>query len=449
VRRAAPTPFWAEPLLRVLRELSAPPPTPRVLAAMRDVEWDSEALIAWLQLVAVAAFFVALATTLPAFNVGRNIGPVPAALALYGLVVCCRLRLIYKRALGPALRRVFDFGDVAILMTLIWAFTLQYDASPALYLKGPTLFYAFGLIALRALRFEALDVALTGLFVAAGWIILVLIAARSAPVAQDYPQYMTSLSIFWGAEAEKIFAILGVAGILTLRVARGRALLARLTAEEAAAREFSRLVGPEAARRARGAEVLRAGDGDLRPTGVLFLDLRGFSAFSARMSGSQVIAFLNEYQQQFVPLIAAHGGVVDKFLGDGILATFCDPENGCEAAAVIASVPPLLAAWDVWAKSRGDRGLATPPLAAAITHGDVVHGLIGHGERLEFTVIGEAVNLAAKLEKHAKVEKARAIATLHAFALAKEQGLPTEPARIVYGAEVEGAVATLDLAILA
>lgn len=440
---------WAEPLRRVVSELKSPSPSPRVLAGMREAEWVSEALIAWLQLAAVALFFATLALTAFAYNTGANVGPAPAALALYGAVALLRLNLIYQHKLGPVLRRLFDLSDVAILMTLIWSFTLQYNAPAALYLKGPTLLYAFGLIALRALRFEAFDVALTGAYVVVGWVILVLIAARTAPVAHDYPEYMTSLSIFWGAEAEKLFAIAGVAAILTLRVARGRALLFRLTAEETAAREISRLVAPEAAARARGDDALVAGSGELRPTAVLFLDLRGFSRFSAGLSAIEVIAFLNDYQSRFVPIITASGGVVDKFLGDGILATFCDINGRREAAAAFAAVPDLLAAWKDWANARTAQGLETPGLAAAIAHGGVVHGLIGTGDRLEFTVIGDAVNLAAKLEKHAKAENARAIATLDAFALAKNQGWTGSALRIVEAARVDGAAAPVDLAVLA
>ena len=68
--------------------------------------------------------------------------------------------------------------------------------------------------------------------------------------------------------------------------------------------------------------------------------------------------------------------------------------------------------------------MGAPPLgvAVAITHGDVVHGVIGHDDRLEFTVIGDAVNLAAKLEKHAKLEHARVIASRAAFERAQDSG---------------------------
>ncbi|MBY0421792.1 MAG: adenylate/guanylate cyclase domain-containing protein, partial [Parvularculaceae bacterium] len=174
-----------------------------------------------------------------------------------------------------------------------------------------------------------------------------------------------------------------------------------------------------------------------------------FSTFSTSLSAAEVIAFLNEYQRCVVPVIVGAGGVVDKFLGDGVLATFTDPEHRREAAKAFAAVPPLLAAFEAWAQSRAAAGLKTPGFAIAATHGDVVHGLIGGGDRLEFTVIGEAVNLAAKLEKHAKAEKARAIATHDAFALAKAQGLSGEPLRSVSAARVDGVAAPIDLVVLA
>lgn len=428
---------------------AAPAPSVRVLSAMRDAEQASELLIGRVQLAGVALFFALFLASSTFYHAPPRLGPVPFALGAYAASVFWRIRLLRAQSIGRAARLGFDIADVALLMVLIFSFTFQYDSSAALYLKGPTLFYGFCLIALRALRFDACDVAVTGIAVMLGWIVLVLIAARDAPHARDYPDYMTSLSIYWGAEAEKLFAIAGVTAILTLAVARGHALLARLSSEEAAVKEISRLVAPEAALRARGDEALVAGAGELRPTAVLFLDLRGFSSFSTGMPAADVIAFLNEYQRRFVPIIVRAGGVVDKFLGDGILATFTDLTDRREAAAALGAVPSLLAAWEEWATTRTERGLETPGLAAAIAHGDVVHGLLGGGDRLEFTVVGEAVNIAAKLEKHAKQESARAISTYEAFALAKNQGLSVEPLRIVVAAHIDGVAAPVDLAVLA
>jgi adenylate cyclase len=122
---------------------------------------------------------------------------------------------------------------------------------------------------------------------------------------------------------------------------------------------------------------------------------------------------------------------------------------GAEAAEAFGAVPALVQAGDDWAAERARKGLPPLGVAVAITHGEVVHGVIGHDERREFTVIGDAVNLAAKLEKHAKLEQARVIATKCAFAKAVEQGGRPSRLRDAAGAMVEGVAAPVDLVVVA
>ena len=195
---------------------------------------------------------------------------------------------------------------------------------------------------------------------------------------------------------------------------------------------------------------LKAGDGELKPMAIMFLDLRGFSVAAASLPPAQVIALLQEYQGRFVPIIEEAGGSVDKYMGDGILVSFGGGERvGAEAAEAFAAIPALIAAGDAWAAERSRAGLPPLGVAIAITHGEVVHGVIGHDDRLEFTVIGDAVNLAAKLEKHAKVEHARVIATKAAHQRATEQGAKTAILRESLGAHVDGASEPVDLVIVA
>lgn len=441
---------FAQPLLRVWAELARPPAPPaRVLEAIRDAESVSEILVGWVQLTGVAFFLLLYAISLPAFMT-MGLQPVPIALLLYGAFVAWRLNRAYTGELSVRLLSVSAFVDVAVLMLLIWSFTLQYDAPAALYLKGPTLLYAFILIALRALRFDAGHVLLTGALAIAGWLTLVIIAAAGAPVTTDYRTYMTSLSVLWGAEAEKIVALLGVTLILALAVSRARTLLTRTVIEETAARDLSRFLDSSAAQRVRtSAAQLKAGDGELKPMAIMFLDLRGFSVAAASLPPHQVISILQEYQSRFVPIVESAGGSVDKYLGDGILVSFGADGSAKEAADAFSIVPELVKAGDDWAAQRANAGLLPLGVAVAITHGDVVHGVIGHDDRLEFTVIGDAVNLAAKLEKHAKLEKARVIATRAAFERALEQGATPNFIRTSTNANVEGAAEPVDLVIVA
>lgn len=441
---------FVAPIRQAWRELaSLPAPPARVAQAIRTAERTSEILVASIQLAGVALFLLLYLVSLPAF-MSAGPQPVPVALVLYGAFVGWRLRRAYADTLTPRLLSLSAIVDVVVLMALIWSFTLQYDAPAALYLKGPTLLYAFILIALRALRFDAGHVLLTGAAAVIGWLALVLIAASDAPIVHDYPTYMTSLSVLWGAEAEKMVALMGVTLVLALAVSRARALLIRTATEETAARELSRFLDPAAAQRVRSAHTtLRAGDGELKPMAIMFLDLRGFSSAAAHLPPADVIALLQAYQSRFVPIIESAGGSVDKYLGDGILVSFGGERNDHEAADAFSIIPALLAASEAWAAERSRDGLTPLEVAIAITHGDVVHGVIGHDDRLEFTVIGDAVNLAAKLEKHAKLEKARVIATQAAFDRAQAQGATPNLLRKAPGAAVDGAAAPVDLVIVA
>jgi adenylate cyclase len=135
-------------------------------------------------------------------------------------------------------------------------------------------------------------------------------------------------------------------------------------------------------------------------------------------------------------------------MGDGILASFgavaTDPAH---AANALRAVDAVLAAVDGWRARRLRSDRAAPDVGAGLATGPVVFGIIGDDSRLEYTVIGDAVNLAAKLEKHNKVEKTRALATRVGYELALAQGYAgakaLRPARAV-----GGVAAPIDLAVL-
>jgi adenylate cyclase len=190
------------------------------------------------------------------------------------------------------------------------------------------------------------------------------------------------------------------------------------------------------------------GQGELRDAAVLFLDMRGFTEAAMRLTPTELIALLGEYQQLAVPVIKRHGGSIDKFLGDGILASFGAVAPDAQYAAnALRAVDAILLAVDAWRAARTRAGLVAPDVGGGLATGTLVFGIIGDSTRLEYTVIGDAVNLAAKLEKHNKVEGTRAITTRMAYELALSQGY--EGGKPLSEARTVGGIATpLDLAVL-
>jgi adenylate cyclase len=131
-------------------------------------------------------------------------------------------------------------------------------------------------------------------------------------------------------------------------------------------------------------------------------DLRGFTELSDHVSGDRVIAILNEVFDLQAAAIASHGGEILKFIGDGLLAIFPAPtaEDAPRAAAsALAAARETLAG--LVARTSPD-GEAPLRIAIALHYGSVIYGNIGAADRLDFTVIGPAVNLVSRVEAVAK-----------------------------------------------
>lgn len=437
----------------IRRYFLAPPPAPaRIRAAVENYECESERIIGWFQLAGVAFFLALYGATYKAFAIHHAFEPVPVALSVYGAITLWRLRLSYRGRLARWQRYASAALDIGVLMALIAAFPSQYGEPAALYLKGPTLSYVYLLIALRALRFDPALVFFTGGAAATGWFVLALNAAiNGAPLTSDYRVYMTSLSLLPGAELEKIGAILGCAGVLALGVGRARSLLFRTATEEIAAEDLSKFVGREAADLIRSSrDGVRAGEGALRRTAILFIDLRGFTPATRGLKPHLVIGLLQEYQSRLLPVIERGGGSVDKFLGDGILVSFGAARvSDHECASAVRTALAVAEEAKLWAAERKSCGALGLDIGIALASGDVVYGAVGHGDRLEYTVIGDAVNLAAKLEKYAKIVRAKVIITAETLIRAEAQGFAPAVLRRLDSAIVDGFGAPIDLAVLA
>lgn len=430
---------------------------PVVRARIIGLQDQSERMIGWIQLGVVVLFGVL-------YGLSRQTAPMntaiwlltPAAIGVYFIATVIRLVLAYRTRLGFWLLAGSIVIDMTLLYGLIWSFHLQYMQPASFYLKAPTQQYVYIFIALRALRFEVRYVVLAGLAAALGWLAMIGYVVFADPhdnmITRNYVQYLTSNSILVGAEVDKIIIILAVTTILAFAIHGARRMMTQAVTGSHAQENLSRFFAPEIARHiSREGAAISAGEGEARDAAILNLDVRGFTRLASLASPQEVMSVLADYQRRMVPIIQRHGGAIDKFLGDGIMATFgaTSPQPDY-AARGMAALEECMAAAAAWGAEQTAAG--RPPLAinGALASGRIIAGAVGDETRLEYTVIGDAVNLSAKLEKHNKVERCRALALKETYDAALGQGYqPLAQHRVIRDVMVGGVATPVDLVAVA
>ncbi|MGI0116518.1 adenylate/guanylate cyclase domain-containing protein [Zooshikella sp. RANM57] len=387
----------------------------RILYAVRQQQAESERVIAWVEIVIVLLFILLYSSSPKTFTRQHSIfnlsewqngccslweliqsEPVPWALGVYLIFSAIRLILVYRLPSRNWHAYLAIFMDFMLLYSLIWSFHIQYMQPAAFYLKAPTMLYVFIFIAIRALRFERRFVLFSGLCAAVGWFLLMLYALYHDPtqnlMTRNYVEYLTSNTILVGAELDKIITIGCVTLILAIAIGRGRHLLIEAVFESSTVEDLSRFVPETVVKNiSTSEERLQAGNGEVKEATLLFTDIEGFTSLSEHLPPEQLIQVLNDYFSIIAEPIKRYGGTINQFQGDAILASFNIPitadNHAANAINTALAIPEKLTISETTLRTR-----------IGINTGRVVGGLVGTAERLTYTVHGEAVNLAARLE---------------------------------------------------
>ncbi|MCB1316972.1 MAG: adenylate/guanylate cyclase domain-containing protein [Leptospiraceae bacterium] len=214
----------------------------------------------------------------------------------------------------------------------------------------------------------------------------------------------------WVPSVALLFVLAGCVSVLISR--RVLRIAGRYAEERSVRNRLGRYFSPAIADR-----IARSGShsiaGEQREITVLFADIRGFTALSETIPGEQIVALLNEYLGLMVNEIFAHGGTLDKFIGDGILAYFgatpVQPEDQSEADTnynntirhaeqAIRCALAMQTTLAQWNQTRTASGQSAVRIGVGLNTGQAIVGDVGPEIRREYTVIGDTVNTAARIE---------------------------------------------------
>jgi len=190
-------------------------------------------------------------------------------------------------------------------------------------------------------------------------------------------------------------------------VAIQNSLYARKIEREALTRErFQRLLSPQIAELVIAGKVEVEKGGEARDTTVFFSDIRGFTSMSEKRTAREIVNMLNEYFELMVEVIFKYEGTLDKFVGDEIMALFGAPvdhkDDAYRAVKVAVEQMEALAGFN---DARVANGEEPVKIGIGINSGEVVAGYLGSSKALEYTVIGDVVNTAARLCSTAQADQ--------------------------------------------
>lgn len=242
------------------------------------------------------------------------------------------------------------------------------------------------------------------------------------PAERKLAWFLNPHGVYLSISGRLVLLMLGVSAALAIAVWRFRRILERSADAERARLNLSRYFSPKLV------EQLSGSDQPLSTTrtqnvAVLFADVVGFTALVANRPPADVIGIVRDLHQRLAEAIFEFDGTLDKYLGDGVMATFGTPvSGGRDACHALQSARSMLRKVELWNVQRRDEGDTPIALSVGIQWGPVVLGDVGIEQQLEFAVIGDTVNIASRLQELTREMGVRILTTQDIIDRARNEG---------------------------
>jgi adenylate cyclase len=347
-----------------------------------------------------------------------------AVTASFFLVTGIAQFALYRRRLGPPL---MPYVFIAIDCLMLAAILIVPNPFTAIPLPAPMPFryanflFFFVLLMQMTFSFRPSLVLWTGACGAGAWTLAFLwVRSLSGVISEpaDRPNAALSLEAYFNPnylsalkyQYEIVVFVLVSAG-LALLVWRSRSLVAERAEAERERGNLARYFSPKVV------DVLAERDEPLgrvrrQAVGVLFADLVGFTTMAEDMTPEEVMTMLRAFHGRMEDEVFRHGGCLEKFIGDALLATFGVPDVGArDASDALACARGMLAALGEWNGQREAEGLTPLRMGVGLHYGQVVLGDIGSERSMAFATVGDTTNVASRLQALTRDLDARVVAS--------------------------------------
>lgn len=368
-------------------------------AFLRDAELAGERLSAIVRLV----IFLTLLTLMIASGIDHHHEVfVLITVATYGVIAVIALMLAWRSVFHPALPYVYVTFDVALVFLSVLLISRMLEPQPDLSFAGPTSAIILVVLAHASMRFRPALVAYAGALAAVLMAIgMAAMPAAGAPVLPSVELQAEHLHA-WPLQSRVLpFVIIGLATLALWATSRRTSEMLQTSIEYSRRLgTLSRFFSPRLANQLARESSAGLSSGRRQFCAVMFIDIRNFTLLSRQMNPEQVSQLLSEFRSVVLKVIFEHDGMVDKFIGDAVLAVFGALQPAPDdAERAIRCGLEVLAAVDTWSRSQTVPRESGLRIGIGAHYGEVFVGAVSSAQMLEFTVLGDVVNLAERLER--------------------------------------------------